>query len=100
MQVRGFRRRRAADRGFVISDHVDWPDLLRTIRESACEHVIATHGYTASLVRYLTETGTHATAYATRFTDSSDADADDETTGGAQITAAAEPDLLAGENDG
>jgi putative mRNA 3-end processing factor len=31
MQVRGFRRRRSADRGFIVSDHVDWPALMQTI---------------------------------------------------------------------
>ena len=31
MQVRGARRRRAIDRGFVLSDHVDWPALLGAI---------------------------------------------------------------------
>ncbi len=77
MQVRGFRRRRAADRGFVISDHIDWPDLLRTIDETGCEHVIATHGYTSSVVRYLREIGKSASSYSTRFTDSGDEGADE-----------------------
>ena len=31
MRVRGTRRRRGFDRGFVLSDHADWPGLLRTI---------------------------------------------------------------------
>jgi putative mRNA 3-end processing factor len=67
MQVRGFRRRRSADRGFVLSDHVDWPALIQTIDQTGCEHVIATHGYTGPLVRYLTERGMNASAFATRF---------------------------------
>ena len=57
MQVRGFRRRRSADRGFVLSDHVDWPGLQQTIRETGAEQIIATHGYTGPLVRFLTECG-------------------------------------------
>lgn len=69
MQVRGMRRRRAVDRGFVVSDHIDWPALMQTIEETGAEKIIATHGYTAPLVRYLTEQGKQATAYATRFTD-------------------------------
>src|SRR6185436_17801380 len=31
MLVRGARRRRALDRGFALSDHVDWPSLLAAI---------------------------------------------------------------------
>ena len=32
MRVRGVRRQRAFDRGFVLSDHADWPALLRDDR--------------------------------------------------------------------
>ena len=31
MAVRGARRRYAVDRGFTLSDHVDWPSLLEAI---------------------------------------------------------------------
>ena len=55
MRIRGNRRRRGYDRGFVISDHADWPSLLRTIRETGARQVLATHGRTDVLVRYLTE---------------------------------------------
>ena len=55
MRVRGDRRRRGYDRGFVLSDHVDWPDLLRTLDETGCHRVLATHGRTDVLVRYLRE---------------------------------------------
>ena len=55
MRVRGDRRRRGHDRGFVLSDHVDWPDLLRTIDDTGCSRVLATHGRTDVLVRYLRE---------------------------------------------
>lgn len=83
MQVRGFRRRRAADRGFVLSDHVDWPALLKTIEESGAQHVIATHGYTAQLARYLTETGRSAAVYATRFKDHGEEENEEESGGDA-----------------
>ena len=69
MRIRGFRRRRAADRGFVLSDHVDFPALLETIEQTQAEHVIATHGYTDSLVQLLRERGKGASAFATRFGD-------------------------------
>ena len=53
MRVRGVRRQRAYDRGFVISDHADWPDLLRTIEETGAPRVLATHGYAEPLARHL-----------------------------------------------
>ncbi|RDK88365.1 ligase-associated DNA damage response exonuclease [Marinirhabdus gelatinilytica] len=55
MTFRGARRRRAIDRGFVLSDHADWDGLLHTIKETGCEKVIATHGYTEIFARYLRE---------------------------------------------
>jgi len=55
MAVRGARRRRGADRGFPLSDHVDWADLLRTVKESGAERVWATHGQGSALVRFLAE---------------------------------------------
>jgi putative mRNA 3-end processing factor len=67
MQVRGHRRRQAVDRGFVLSDHVDWPSLQSTITATGAEHIIATHGYTGPLVRYLREAGKSAEAFSTRF---------------------------------
>jgi putative mRNA 3-end processing factor len=55
LRIRGTRRRRGFDRGFVISDHADWPGLLRTVRETGAERVLATHGHRETLVRYLRE---------------------------------------------
>ncbi len=60
MRLRGIRRRRALDRGFVISDHADWPDLLWAIRETKAEKVFVTHGQVEILVRYLCEQGIDA----------------------------------------
>ena len=79
MQVRGHRRRQAVDRGFVLSDHVDWPGLQATIAATGAEHVIATHGYTGPLVRYLRESGKSAEEFATRFEGEDEADAADHT---------------------
>ena len=45
MRVRGVRRQRAYDRGFVLSDHADWPALLATIAETGASRVLATHGH-------------------------------------------------------
>jgi putative mRNA 3-end processing factor len=57
MRVRGVRRQRAFDRGFVLSDHADWPALLHTIDESGAARVLATHGHAEPLARYVREQG-------------------------------------------
>jgi putative mRNA 3-end processing factor len=67
MRVRGTRRRQGYDRGFVLSDHADWPALLRTIEETGAERVLATHGYAEELARFLRESGRDAGVLATRF---------------------------------
>ncbi|KAG0756400.1 hypothetical protein G6F22_020304 [Rhizopus arrhizus] len=54
------------DRGFVVSDHADWPDLLRTIHDTGARRVIATHGDTDALVRTLNEAGVAAETLATQ----------------------------------
>jgi putative mRNA 3-end processing factor len=67
MRVRGDRRRRGYDRGFVLSDHADWPSLLRTIRETSARRVLLTHGYTDAMCRYLQEQGVAASALRTEY---------------------------------
>jgi putative mRNA 3-end processing factor len=67
MQLRGIRRRRAGDRGFVISDHADWPGLRAAIRETGAENIFVTHGYTDIFARYLTENGWNAQVVPTEF---------------------------------
>ena len=67
MRLRGNRRRRNYDRGFVISDHADWPDLLRTVRETGARRVIATHGNTDAIIRALQEQGIAAEAFRTDY---------------------------------
>lgn len=57
MQVRGQRRRRSMDRGFVVSDHADWPGLLQTVKETQASEVWTTHGSSDVLARYLAELG-------------------------------------------
>lgn len=65
MRVRGVRRQRAFDRGFVLSDHADWPALLDTIRETGASRVLATHGHAEPLARHLRESGLDAGAIRT-----------------------------------
>lgn len=67
MRLRGARRRRTLDRGFVLSDHVDWPSLLAAIDATGAASVWVTHGYREPLVRWLTEHGVHAQAVASRW---------------------------------
>ena len=75
MRVRGNRRRRGYDRGFVLSDHADWPGLLKTIEETGARRILTTHGNSSALVRLLQERGMNAAALETRFNDEEDNDA-------------------------
>ncbi len=60
MRIRGNRRRRSVDRGFILSDHSDWNGLVRTILASEAEKIILTHGYTSEMARWLQEKGHNA----------------------------------------
>lgn len=60
MRLRGNRRRKGYERGFVISDHADWPSLIRTVKETGCRKVYFTHGNTDAIVKYLREEGLSA----------------------------------------
>jgi putative mRNA 3-end processing factor len=72
MQIRGLRRRKSLDRGFVLSDHADWRGLNETIAATGAEHVSLTHGSTSPMVRWLTERGIRADATSTLFSDDAD----------------------------
>lgn len=67
MTLRGARRRRNADRGFILSDHADWGGLNEAIAATGAERVIVTHGYTDIFRRWLEEQGYEAYAEATEF---------------------------------
>ena len=67
MAFRGARRRRAIDKGFVLSDHCDWQGLLSSIRATGCEKVICTHGYSEIFCRYLQEIGYDARTVETQY---------------------------------
>jgi putative mRNA 3-end processing factor len=69
MRLRGTRRRRGVDRGFVLSDHADWPGLQQAIGATGAERVIVTHGYTEPMVRWLSEQGFEAGVFATQYGD-------------------------------
>jgi putative mRNA 3-end processing factor len=76
MLVRGTRRRRSLDRGFALSDHVDWPGLMAAIDATGAERVWVTHGYTGPVVRWLRERRLDARAIATRFEGEQDGEAE------------------------
>lgn len=67
MQLRGARRRRGVDTGFVLSDHADWDGLLKAIGGTGAQRIIVTHGAVAPLVRYLQEHGLDAEAFSTEY---------------------------------
>lgn len=67
MQLRGIRRRRAADRGFVISDHADWDGLNTAIEATSAEKIFVTHGYSEIFARWLNEQGYAAQVVPTEF---------------------------------
>jgi putative mRNA 3-end processing factor len=73
MQVRGNRRWRGLDRGFALSDHADWPGLIAAIEATGAERILATHGSTEPLTRYLREKGFDARALTTAYGDDEDA---------------------------
>jgi putative mRNA 3-end processing factor len=69
MQLRGARRRAGYDRGFVISDHADWPGLHAAIAATGAQRVIVTHGSVPVMVRHLQELGLQAEAFDTQYGD-------------------------------
>ncbi|MBA3874376.1 MAG: ligase-associated DNA damage response exonuclease [Anaerolineae bacterium] len=72
MCIRGARRRRAVDRGFVLSDHADWDGLLSVIQQTGAEHVGVTHGYTSVLSRWLQQQGLDSYSIDTRYAGEND----------------------------
>lgn len=78
MRIRGARRRRSLDRGFVLSDHVDWPALLAAIAATGADSVWVTHGYREPVVKWLMAHGIDARAIASRW----EGEQDDESVAG------------------
>lgn len=67
MNLRGARRRRAADRGFVLSDHADWEGLNQAIKDTGAERIFVTHGYTDIFRKWLEDQGYEAHVVSTEF---------------------------------
>ena len=67
MALRGARRRRNADKGFVLSDHADWEGLNEAISLTGAENVFVTHGYTDILSKWLIDKRLNAHPLETNF---------------------------------
>lgn len=67
MTLRGAKRRRSADRGFVLSDHADWDGLNSAIKASGAERIFVTHGYTDVFTKWLNEQGYQAAIVKTEY---------------------------------
>jgi putative mRNA 3-end processing factor len=67
MALRGARRRRNADKGFVLSDHADWEGLNEAISLTGAENIFVTHGYTDILSKWLIDKGLNAHPLETNF---------------------------------
>ncbi|TWO72249.1 ligase-associated DNA damage response exonuclease [Caenimonas sedimenti] len=85
MQVRGNRRRGGYDRGFVLSDHADWPGLMSAIAATGARRVIVTHGSIPVMVRHLGEQGLQAGSFDTEYGDDS-VEADAQAARGAEAS--------------
>lgn len=73
MAVRAQKTQGGYDKGFMISDHCDWYDLIKTIKETEASTVYVTHGRSDILVRYLQEElGIKALSLKTEFQDEED----------------------------
>ncbi|MFZ6731650.1 ligase-associated DNA damage response exonuclease [Undibacterium sp. Ji42W] len=91
MQLRGARRRRGVDRGFVLSDHADWPGLMQAINATGASRIIVTHGSIPVMVRYLQQQGLQASGFETEYGDEDEASATAAVTITTATTAVAEP---------
>ena len=87
MRIRGARRRRSMDRGFVLSDHVDWPSLLGAIDATGAETVWVTHGFREPVVRWLLEHGVNAEAVASGWEGEGESELQDLGVAGEEIVA-------------
>jgi putative mRNA 3-end processing factor len=73
MQTRASKRQRNVDRGFVLSDHADWPGLLEAVKLTGAETVLATHGFVEPFTKHLRLQGLDARTLSTRFGEEEDA---------------------------
>ncbi len=69
MTLRGARKTPNIDRGFVLSDHADWNQLMLSVKETGAKRIFLTNsGYSSAFSRWLAENGYDVTEVATKFT--------------------------------
>lgn len=78
MRIRANRMRNSFDRGFIVSDHADWDELLEAISQTGAEEIIVTHGYIDPLIAHLKEKGLKARSFKTRFHGETEAELSDD----------------------
>jgi putative mRNA 3-end processing factor len=66
MHLAGTRASRGGQ-GFALSDHADWPGLLRAVRASGAQRILVMHGHEAALVHWLRMQGLQAGSFDTAF---------------------------------
>ena len=99
MTLRGVRRRRGCDQGFIVSDHADFPALLQVIEATRAKRVLVTHGATAALARLLCERGLDAAVLPTHFTGEGPPDASPEVEEAEENVATSDAESAAGASD-
>ncbi len=57
MATKKMRKSNSGDRGFVLSDHVDWPSLLTAVSETGADQIYTNHGFSKEVAKYLSERG-------------------------------------------
>jgi putative mRNA 3-end processing factor len=67
MSIRGIRRRRGIQKGFVLSDHADFAGLNQAVRATGASRVLLTHGYTAQFAKWLVSCGIDADELGTSY---------------------------------
>ncbi|MFK7741329.1 MAG: ligase-associated DNA damage response exonuclease [Planctomycetota bacterium] len=63
MRVRGVRRGRGWDRGFVLSDHADWPGIVETVAATGARRLLVHHGRADALLRYFSQRDVQAASF-------------------------------------
>ncbi len=62
MQIRARAKQQRVELPLIISDHCDWPELIKTIHETGAEEIWVTHGREEALVHYCQKVGLRARA--------------------------------------
>ncbi len=78
MAIRAHRKRRGADRGFILSDHCDWDGLNESIKATGANHIYPTHGNTVTFSKWLNEQGYNARPIETEYGDEVDDDGESQ----------------------